>query len=83
MAVFDRHECDVAFIDLKLPDGSGIDLAGVFKKRQPQIKVVLVTGFAATSDDPSVRSDDVDMVLPKPWTPRELESVIGRARNKE
>jgi len=83
LSVFDNQAYDVAFIDLALPDGNGIDLAGEFKKRQPQLMVVLITGFAASRDDPSLGSTSVDVVLPKPWAPRELESIIRRVRDTQ
>jgi DNA-binding response OmpR family regulator len=81
LSAFDRRSYDVAFVDLALPDGNGMALACELKMRQPGLKIVLITGFASTSDDPSMRSESVDLVLPKPWTPAELASALRRIRD--
>ncbi len=83
LVAFDNHAYDIAFIDLALPDGNGIDLAGEIKQRQPRVMVVLITGFASAADDPGIGTVNVDAVLPKPWTPRELETVLRRVREIE
>ena len=83
LLVFDERAYDIAFIDLALPDGNGIDLATELKKRHPQLMIVLMTGFASAANDPSVGSVSVDAVLPKPWAPRELENVLRRIRDTQ
>ncbi len=83
LLAFDGRAYDIAFIDLALPDGSGIDLAAELKKRQPQLMIVLMTGFASVANDPAVGSASVDAVLPKPWAPRELENVLRRFRDTQ
>jgi two-component system chemotaxis response regulator CheY len=80
MSALDQHAYDIAFVDLNLPDGNGIELSSELKKRQPQLKVVLITGSAASPDDLITRSQHVDAAIPKPWTPAELESVLRRFR---
>ena len=80
LVAFDELACDVAFLDLSLPDGNGIDLAVELKRRKPRLMVVLMTGFASASDDPTLESDSVDEILPKPWAPRELESIIKKVQ---
>jgi DNA-binding NarL/FixJ family response regulator len=42
----DHAEPDVAIVDIKLPDGNGIDLAREVLRRHPDLAVVLYTGDA-------------------------------------
>ena len=41
---------DVVVMDVRLPDGSGIDATATIKREHPEVDVVMLTGFA----DPSV-----------------------------
>src|SRR4029078_3312459 len=36
---------DLAILDLKLPDGTGIELLREFKRTQPEMTVILMTAF--------------------------------------
>jgi DNA-binding response OmpR family regulator len=75
---------DVAFVDLKLPDMSGVAIAAELKGMLTDLKVILMSGFAASLDDVDVGASHLDGVLPKPWRPTELEAIlrnIGRQRS--
>lgn len=67
---------DVAFVDLKLPDMSGIAAAAELKRLSREMRVILVTGFAASVDDIDIGSSQLDGVLPKPWRAAELEALL-------
>ncbi len=41
------NEADIAFLDLNLPDKHGIDLLKEIKEIQPDILVIIITGFAS------------------------------------
>jgi two-component system response regulator RegA len=41
------HLPAVAVLDARLPDGSGSDLADAIKERNPETRVIMLTGFAA------------------------------------
>ncbi len=46
MDLVDHTEPDLALVDIRLPDGSGIDLTRQLLQRHPQLAVVLYTGDA-------------------------------------
>ena len=82
LAASSRQSYDVAFVDLNLPDASGIAAAEELKKRSKDLRVILVTGLAASVDDAEPGWSHIDGVLPKPWKPAELEAILhtlGRA----
>ncbi|MGE5620270.1 MAG: response regulator [Sphingomonadaceae bacterium] len=83
LSLFRQRGCDVAFVDLKLPDMSGVTVAAELRKRSAGLKVILITGFATTVDDSEPGWTQFDGVLPKPWRPTELETIlraVGKGR---
>jgi CheY-like chemotaxis protein/glycine cleavage system H lipoate-binding protein len=70
---------DVVITDLRMPGLSGMDLLKIAAERMPDTKVIMITGF------PSVKSAVEAMRLgafdfiPKPFTPKELRSLVSRA----
>ena len=73
-----RHPFDIAIIDLKLPDLSGLAVFPKIAERCPDIDGILVTAY----DSAEVRADAASFgfaaVLPKPFSPRDLlDSLSG------
>jgi DNA-binding response OmpR family regulator len=83
LAVSVRRTFDIAFVDLKLPDMNGIAVAAQLKQKLPSLRVILVTGFAASVDDAEPNWTPVDAVLPKPWKPAELEAILRTLGGKQ
>ncbi len=76
-------EADVAIVDLRLPDGSGVDLVEWILREHPAIRVLVYTG----ADDPGVlaRALDTDahgFVL-KPGSLDELVSALRAVSHGE
>ncbi len=80
LAAATHRSYDVAFVDLRLPDMSGLIAAAELKRQSAELKVILVTGFAASVDDLEPGWSNVDGVLPKPWRPGEMETILSRLR---
>jgi DNA-binding response OmpR family regulator len=72
-----RHPFDVAIIDLKLPDLSGLDLFRRIAEGCADTDGILITAY----DSAEVRADAVSFgfaaVLPKPFSPRDLLDSLG------
>src|SRR2546427_13220010 len=41
---------DVALLDLRLPDGSGLDMLGYLLAQDPDLPVIMMTGFGSVSE---------------------------------
>jgi DNA-binding NarL/FixJ family response regulator len=70
---------DVAVVDLRLPDGDGIDLGTALKRRWPELRVVVLTMHA--DDDAVVRclGSGLDGYLLKDSDPEDVLTAIHSA----
>jgi PAS domain S-box-containing protein len=77
-----RQGFDVAIVDVKLPDASGVDLIQPLRERAPLSEVVLITGFASVDAAiAALRSGAFAFVL-KSFRPEELISTVEQALTK-
>ncbi len=86
----EQNEIDVILCDVKLPDGSGVDLVKKIKERYPYIEVILLTAYGNIPDgvqaikngafDYIIKGDDNNKIIPLLSRGGELtvESEIGR-----
>ncbi|MBI4957773.1 MAG: PAS domain-containing protein [Myxococcales bacterium] len=68
----------VLVTDLRLPDMTGLDLAERLLAVQPDLRVVLTTGFTDAAPDWSRLGDAPTCFLAKPWTAQELVEAITK-----
>ena len=77
---------DVAFLDLRLEEGSGIDVIPHFLKAAPWLRIVVVTAHESVeSAVQAIRAGAVDY-LAKPFKPAEVRALIAKlqaARDRE
>lgn len=82
LAAARRDGFDVAVVDIKLPDSSGVDLIRPLRAASPQGEVVLVTGFATVdSAIAALRAGAFAFIL-KSFRPEELISTVAQALEK-
>lgn len=62
--------CDLALIDLKLPDMSGKDLAPKIKAHHPTIPIIMITAF------PPAELPGVDEIISKPLRADTLRQIV-------
>jgi CheY-like chemotaxis protein len=79
LALLQSRPYDVAFVDLKMPGMNGWDAADAIKKMDPDIMVVLMTGWNVRLDDESLNKGPVDAVITKPFDLSEIYDVIAMA----
>ena len=75
----ERDMPDLAFLDLKLPDGSGLELLREVKRVQPEVAVVLMTAFGELETAVEAMSAGAYWFMKKPFEQEELLALAGRA----
>lgn len=71
----------IVILDNKLPDGFGVDFIGYIKKKYPQIKIIMISGFASAGD--VAIENGADAFLEKPFTKDRLYQTINSLLNSD
>ncbi len=74
----ERTSFDVAFVDLRLKDESGLDLIETLTKRSPRLAVVIITAYASIDSAVDAMRRGAFDYLPKPFTPAQIRAVLER-----
>ncbi len=70
---------DLVLLDLRLPDGNGLELFGAIRRREPKLPVILMTAYGTTEDAiEATKQGAFDYVL-KPFDVRELLAVVRQS----
>ena len=70
---------DVAFLDLKLSQESGLDLLSALLELSPRLTVVVVTAYASIETAVEAMRRGAFDYIPKPCTPEQIRQVLARA----
>jgi DNA-binding response OmpR family regulator len=73
----DRRAYALALIDRRLPDGDGVSLVSKLRRRQPEIRIVMLTALDAIDDRIEGLEAGADDYLTKPF---DLDEMIARIR---
>ncbi len=78
----EKNYYDLATFDLKLPDGTGIDLLKILKEKNPKAEAIMMTAFA--SSDTAVEAIKIGAYdyISKPFDINELRLLLRNVKNK-
>jgi len=68
---------NLALIDIKLPDMEGTGLLQEFRQLNPQIKLIIITGYSTRENAIESLNLGADGYLEKPLTPNKLLAVVA------
>ncbi|MFI5306972.1 MAG: ATP-binding protein [Polyangiales bacterium] len=75
----ERAPCDLAVVDIRLHDGSGVELAAMVKRLCSDAEVILMTGDASLDTAIAAIHGDAFAYVQKPFEPEELTALGERA----
>lgn len=75
-----EHNCDLAFIDVRLPDADGIDLLGTILAISPETRVVVITSDATPANRERAFRSGAWRFMEKPFELAEVTRVIAESR---
>ena len=70
---------DLCILDIRLPDGTGVDLLREFRARDPELPIVMITGHGNIALAIEVTKLGATEYIPKPFDLREMLLVVERA----
>jgi len=73
-----KEPADLVISDLQLPDGNGLDLLRQFKKLNPAVEVIIITGFGTIESAVEAMKIGASNYLLKPFTSSQLELTIAQ-----
>ncbi|MGH7293521.1 MAG: response regulator, partial [Polyangiaceae bacterium] len=82
LAIAHARGLDVAIVDVKLPDASGVDLIPALRRSSPFGEVVLISGFASMDAAIGALRSGAFAFVPKSFRPEELLSTVEQALTK-
>src|SRR5580704_5055802 len=82
LAAAEREGFDVAVVDVKLPDASGVELMLPLRAASPQGEIILVTGFATVDTAIAALRAGAFAFILKSFRPEELISAVAQALEK-
>ena len=68
----------MAFVDLKMPSISGMEIIDILSKDIPDIILIMITGYASIVSAVEAMKKGAYDYLPKPFTPDQLRAVAQR-----
>ena len=79
LTLIEAEHFDVVVTDLKMSSLGGMEVLRRIKENKPDIRVIIMTGFASVSSAVEVMKIGAFDYLPKPFTPHELRAVVLQA----
>ena len=67
---------DMVLTDLGMPKMNGWDVARWIKMRNPELPVILITGWGEDLDEEKVKEGNVDLIIPKPFEVYEILKAV-------
>jgi DNA-binding NtrC family response regulator len=74
---------DAAVVDLKMPQMSGIELLQAIRRIDPDVAVIVVTGYASIETAVEAMREGACDYLSKPFTPEELRLGVRKALERQ
>jgi len=82
LSVLEKESFDLIILDLKMPGLSGMEVLKKIKEDDPEVVVVVITGYATIESAVEAMKSGAYDFIPKPFTPASLRMIVERALEK-
>jgi len=76
LALLEQESFSLVLLDLKMPDIDGIDVLNTIKKKWPETKVVMITGYSTVDTAVQALRMGAFNFIEKPFTPDTLITAV-------
>jgi len=83
LAKAEKGNYNVAIIDLKLPDTTGIKLLQIFRKRYPHRKNIVVTAYGTLRNTMDAMNLGANAFILKPVDPQKLRQTLQQCMEEQ
>jgi two-component system, response regulator, stage 0 sporulation protein F len=83
LALLAEETPDAVFLDLVMPGLSGIELLKEIRRGNPELPIVVVTGWAGSQDLEEVRRLGVTDIVEKPWALKYVDEALRTLRTSD
>ena len=77
-AILTEQPIDLVLLDVRLPDGSGLDLVREIKSRNPDLGVVVMSASVLPAEREEAIQAGCDAFVAKPYVPGDLLATLHR-----
>ncbi|MGC8658858.1 MAG: response regulator [Desulfomonilaceae bacterium] len=84
LVIAPKTEFEIAFLDAKLPDMEGLEIARLLKSSYPNTKIIMISGYYYEHDDKIQEALKVGLIvnfIPKPFSNDAIINAVKAARS--
>jgi len=74
--IFKKKEVDFVVLDMQMPGMNGYEIYHLLKKIQPEVKILLASGYTGDQSEKRLKSIGFNGYLQKPFTLKQLSEKI-------
>jgi len=82
LEILNQHPVAIVLLDLKMPGMDGMEVLGHIQRLNPEIMVIIITGYATLETAIEAMKQGAYDFIPKPFEPDQLRIVINRASER-
>lgn len=76
LASIQRQQPDILFLDIHLPDGSGLEAIPVFKNKCPALKVITISAYDNGMEKQTALNAGASFFLAKPFSVKNVDELM-------